>query len=152
MGNSQSAQSDHTNSIRSRTSRKARASLDKLPVTRASQAVSFYQTPPGSFDAGLTPAFTPRTTNTSPTSSESPFFNQATTQIEAAPVVPTVQRKWKPGVYSLVNAKGGTALDLSGGDNKSIIGFPVHDGTNQQVSLAKNVVATINVSKAHEFL
>ncbi|KDQ49770.1 hypothetical protein JAAARDRAFT_42609 [Jaapia argillacea MUCL 33604] len=38
------------------------------------------------------------------------------------------------GVYVLANVKCGTALDLSGADNKSIIGFPQHGGENQQVS------------------
>ena len=39
----------------------------------------------------------------------------------------------QPGVYKVVNVKGGTAMDLSGGDNKSIIGFTVHGQGNQQV-------------------
>ncbi|KAI9566642.1 carbohydrate-binding module family 13 protein [Boletus coccyginus] len=34
--------------------------------------------------------------------------------------------------YALINVKGGTALDLSGGDNRSIIGFPYHGGPNQE--------------------
>lgn len=38
-----------------------------------------------------------------------------------------------PGTYKVVNVKGGTALDLSGGDNRSIIGFNVHGQGNQQV-------------------
>jgi len=33
--------------------------------------------------------------------------------------------------YSLTNAKGGTCLDLSGGDNVSIIGYGFHNGANQ---------------------
>ncbi|KAI9566641.1 carbohydrate-binding module family 13 protein [Boletus coccyginus] len=34
--------------------------------------------------------------------------------------------------YALINVKGGTALDLSGGDNRSIIGYPFHGGPNQE--------------------
>ncbi|KAF9489934.1 hypothetical protein BDN71DRAFT_1511727 [Pleurotus eryngii] len=41
-------------------------------------------------------------------------------------------RVLRPGVYLLNNQKGGTAADLSGGDRRSLIGFPVHSGTNQQ--------------------
>lgn len=36
-------------------------------------------------------------------------------------------------MYSLVNARSGTAVDLSGADSKSIIGYPSHSGKNQQV-------------------
>ncbi|KAL4254141.1 Ricin B-like lectin [Abortiporus biennis] len=36
------------------------------------------------------------------------------------------------GVYILVNAKSGGALDLSGGDNRSIIGYDVHGSDNQK--------------------
>ncbi|EPQ52998.1 ricin B-like lectin [Gloeophyllum trabeum ATCC 11539] len=34
--------------------------------------------------------------------------------------------------YKIVNVMGGTCMDLSGGDNKSIIGFDYHDGGNQK--------------------
>ncbi|KAF5319547.1 hypothetical protein D9619_008473 [Psilocybe cf. subviscida] len=34
--------------------------------------------------------------------------------------------------YVLINAKSGTALDLSGEDNRSIIGYPRHGEENQQ--------------------
>jgi len=34
--------------------------------------------------------------------------------------------------YKITNAAGGTVLDLSGGDNKSIIGYGDHDGSNQR--------------------
>ncbi|KAI0065085.1 carbohydrate-binding module family 13 protein [Artomyces pyxidatus] len=34
--------------------------------------------------------------------------------------------------YVLVNYKAGTAFDLSGGDNQSIIGYEYHGGGNQQ--------------------
>ena len=37
------------------------------------------------------------------------------------------------GNYTIVNAKSGTALDLSGGDNRSIIGYNPHGQGNQQV-------------------
>ncbi|KAI9566639.1 carbohydrate-binding module family 13 protein [Boletus coccyginus] len=33
--------------------------------------------------------------------------------------------------YSLTNVKGGTCIDLSGGDNVSIIGYGYHQGPNQ---------------------
>ncbi|KAI0697195.1 ricin B lectin domain-containing protein [Cerioporus squamosus] len=39
---------------------------------------------------------------------------------------------WAPGTYVLLNARGGTAVDLSGADNKTIIGYPMHGGPNQQ--------------------
>ncbi|RDB22017.1 hypothetical protein Hypma_010816 [Hypsizygus marmoreus] len=37
--------------------------------------------------------------------------------------------------YKITNAKSGTVVDLSGQDNRSIIGFPSHGGTNQQWAL-----------------
>ncbi|EJC99403.1 ricin B-like lectin, partial [Fomitiporia mediterranea MF3/22] len=42
-----------------------------------------------------------------------------------------------PGTYKIVNAKGGTALDLSGGDNRTIIGFTVHGQANQQWTVSE---------------
>lgn len=39
----------------------------------------------------------------------------------------------EPGKYVFKNRLGEVALDLSGGDNKSIIGFTAHGGENQQV-------------------
>ncbi|KAI0942693.1 hypothetical protein AcW1_003256 [Taiwanofungus camphoratus] len=39
---------------------------------------------------------------------------------------------WSPGTYVLLNAKSGTALDLSGANQRALIGFPVHMGQNQQ--------------------
>ncbi|KAJ7724854.1 ricin B-like lectin [Mycena metata] len=33
--------------------------------------------------------------------------------------------------YRITNAKAGTVVDLSGGDNRSIIGYPYHAGPNQ---------------------
>ncbi|KAF8435436.1 carbohydrate-binding module family 13 protein [Boletus edulis BED1] len=35
------------------------------------------------------------------------------------------------GIYALINVKGGTCMDLSGGDNVSIIGYGFHQGPNQ---------------------
>lgn len=35
-------------------------------------------------------------------------------------------------VYKLTNVLGGTVVDLSGGDNKSIIGYSDHNGPNQR--------------------
>ncbi|KAF9030288.1 ricin B-like lectin [Hymenopellis radicata] len=37
--------------------------------------------------------------------------------------------------YKIVNAKSGTVIDLSGVDNKTIIGYPDHNGPNQQWTL-----------------
>ncbi|KIP01456.1 carbohydrate-binding module family 13 protein, partial [Phlebiopsis gigantea 11061_1 CR5-6] len=37
-----------------------------------------------------------------------------------------------PGVYSLINARSGTAADLHGGDHRSLIGYTSHGGKNQQ--------------------
>ncbi|KAG5643460.1 hypothetical protein DXG03_000892 [Asterophora parasitica] len=37
--------------------------------------------------------------------------------------------------YRITNAKSGTVIDLSGEDFKSIIGYPNHNGTNQQWTL-----------------
>lgn len=39
---------------------------------------------------------------------------------------------WTPGTYVLLNARSGTALDLSGADHRSVIGWPMHGGPNQQ--------------------
>ncbi|KAL1686543.1 hypothetical protein GGG16DRAFT_128635 [Schizophyllum commune] len=36
--------------------------------------------------------------------------------------------------YKITNSKGGTVVDLSAGDNTSIIGWPYHEGSNQQPS------------------
>lgn len=38
----------------------------------------------------------------------------------------------------MTNVKAGNALDLSGTDNKSIIGYGVHGGPNQQWELQRN--------------
>ncbi|KAK7682003.1 hypothetical protein QCA50_014967 [Cerrena zonata] len=37
--------------------------------------------------------------------------------------------------YRLINAKAGNVLDLSGGDNRSIIGYDWHGGENQKWEL-----------------
>ena len=37
------------------------------------------------------------------------------------------------GVYKLINAQAGNCVDLSGGDNTSVIGFDYHGGENQKV-------------------
>ncbi|KAI4527729.1 hypothetical protein K525DRAFT_231673 [Schizophyllum commune Loenen D] len=37
--------------------------------------------------------------------------------------------------YKITNSKGGTVVDLSAGDNTSIIGWPYHEGSNQQWTL-----------------
>ncbi|TFY75247.1 hypothetical protein EWM64_g8765, partial [Hericium alpestre] len=45
---------------------------------------------------------------------------------------PIPYQKLEPGVYTITDATWGTALDLSGGDNKSAIAFSVHEWDNQQ--------------------
>ncbi|PSR74887.1 hypothetical protein PHLCEN_2v9477 [Hermanssonia centrifuga] len=42
------------------------------------------------------------------------------------------QSTLKPGVYTLVNAQSGTVIDLSVVDHKTVVGFPRHNGDNQQ--------------------
>ncbi|KAI0270586.1 carbohydrate-binding module family 13 protein [Gloeopeniophorella convolvens] len=37
-----------------------------------------------------------------------------------------------PGIYVLTNAKSDTTFDLSGGDNRSVIGYSYHGGDNQK--------------------
>ncbi|THG94968.1 hypothetical protein EW026_g6600 [Hermanssonia centrifuga] len=37
-----------------------------------------------------------------------------------------------PGVYTLINAQSGTVIDLSVMDHKTVVGFPRHNGDNQQ--------------------
>ncbi|GLB42712.1 putative ricin-type beta-trefoil [Lyophyllum shimeji] len=44
--------------------------------------------------------------------------------------------KLQPGIYQIFNFVSDTAIDLSGGDRKSIIGFPAHDGANQKWELS----------------
>lgn len=39
----------------------------------------------------------------------------------------------QPGTYKVVNVKAGVAMDLSGGDHRTIMGFDYHGGSNQQV-------------------
>jgi len=36
------------------------------------------------------------------------------------------------GTYTIINVKAGTVVDLSAGDNTSIIGYPYHGGSNQK--------------------
>ena len=38
-----------------------------------------------------------------------------------------------PGTYKIHNFRSKTAMDLNGVDNKSLIGYPPHDGENQRV-------------------
>ena len=37
------------------------------------------------------------------------------------------------GIYKIINAKAGNCIDLSAGDNESLIGFEYHGGDNQKV-------------------
>ncbi|KAF8879570.1 ricin B-like lectin [Infundibulicybe gibba] len=41
------------------------------------------------------------------------------------------------GTYRLINAKSGTALDLSNADRRTIAGWAAHDGNNQKWSLER---------------
>ncbi|KZT08244.1 carbohydrate-binding module family 13 protein [Laetiporus sulphureus 93-53] len=43
-----------------------------------------------------------------------------------------------PGTYALLNARSGTALDLSGADRRSVLGYPSHMGENQQWEFLPN--------------
>ncbi|KAL5501241.1 hypothetical protein ACEPAH_9628 [Sanghuangporus vaninii] len=43
----------------------------------------------------------------------------------------------QPGTYKLINVKAGTALDLSGGDNRTIIGFEDTGGDNQKWTISE---------------
>lgn len=144
MGNSQSSPS---NSIRSRASRMGRGSTDDKRTTRASRAVSFYHTPPGSLSlddaTNKTSSSRSRSRSHTPNGVQEPVDEEPEAKMPGAepaerqpirePEPVRRQRKWAPGVYSLANARGGTVMDLSGADNKSVIGYPAHDGKNQQV-------------------
>ncbi|KAJ3547396.1 hypothetical protein NM688_g5408 [Phlebia brevispora] len=127
MGNTPSSQS-----VNSKTSQKSRPNL--FASDRASRAISFYGTPPGSLDLEERPVISTRSTHSSPSSPISLSKPEAKKQaiIEASREDEQTQRVWKAGVYSLINAGSGTVLDLSGGDGTSIIGFPPHHGPNQQ--------------------
>ncbi|KAG6372450.1 carbohydrate-binding module family 13 protein [Boletus reticuloceps] len=50
--------------------------------------------------------------------------------------------------YSLTNVKGGTCLDLSGGDNVSIIGYGYHQGPNQTWTFQDAGNQTYNIKSA----
>jgi hypothetical protein len=132
MGNSQS--SEHSQSIRSRTSRKGQESGEPGEPSRKSLAVSFYQTPPGSFDLGRRPISSNSVEFPDLRTQESKASVSGSDSESLPPAEEVPQLRWKPGVYSLVNVRSGTSLDLSGADEKSIIGFPSHLGKNQQVS------------------
>lgn len=47
------------------------------------------------------------------------------------------------GVYKFINAKAGNCMDLSGGDNTSVIGFDYHGGDNQKVHSLRYTPLTI---------
>lgn len=51
------------------------------------------------------------------------------------PKEPTLPRTWSEGMYTLTNVQSRAALDISGGDHRSIIGWPSHGHANQQVSI-----------------
>ncbi len=53
---------------------------------------------------------------------------------------PGTHSTFNHGVCTLVNAQYGTAMDLSAADNKSIIGFPKHDGENQQAGFCSTLL------------
>ena len=50
----------------------------------------------------------------------------------SAAKAPTTPPIWTPGTYVLLNARTGAALDLSGADNRTAIGYALHGGANQQ--------------------
>lgn len=133
MGNTASSQTaSGPGSIESKSSRRRRREQVAASNNRLSQTVSFYQTPPGSFivddDPPLSSVPSDITDQTAtPTQSE---FGQDRPK---STVVPPPERRWKAGVYSLVNVQTSAALDLSGADDTSLIGFPTHNGFNQQV-------------------
>jgi len=49
-------------------------------------------------------------------------------------MVPTLYNSQllQPGVYQIVNKVSGTVIDVAGHDNRSVIGYPAHNGPNQQ--------------------
>ncbi len=59
---------------------------------------------------------------------------------------------WTPGTYVLLNARGGTAMDLHGGDNTNVIGYPMHGAQNQQWEFIPSghgyVIRSVRSSKA----
>lgn len=48
-------------------------------------------------------------------------------------------------VYFIVNKKSGTAFDLSGEDERSIIGFRLHRGDNQKVRRSTAIQANHSI-------
>ncbi|KAM5545830.1 hypothetical protein V8D89_000868 [Ganoderma adspersum] len=79
----------------------------------------------------LTPSSPPMSTSHAPEPSD------ATTTVAVSPARSTkglmaALPMWTPGTYVLLNARGGTAMDLHGGDNTSVIGYPMHGSQNQQ--------------------
>ncbi|KAI0338728.1 hypothetical protein BDW22DRAFT_1362432 [Trametopsis cervina] len=134
MGNSTSSQSVNASSVRSRGSRKT--PVANAEPSRLSQAVSFYQTPPGSFDLGKRPMSS--TSTDVPMSPDIGSFepkaasHESYTESIASTKPEPKQLKWKAGVYSLINVKSNSAMDLSAADDQSLIGFPPHTGRNQQ--------------------
>lgn len=65
----------------------------------------------------------------------SPSSHDHTPESAATPIAPQslTAAMWAPGIFVLLNAKSGTALDLHGGNHKTLIGFPMHGNANQQV-------------------
>ena len=56
---------------------------------------------------------------------------------------PEMSTGLQPAVYILQNVMSGSILDLSGGDNKSLIGFTRHGGENQQVKYSIRNLKTL---------
>ncbi len=46
---------------------------------------------------------------------------------------------WTAGVYELTNARSGTAMDLSGDDNKTLIGYTPTGNNNQKVGTLRSL-------------
>ncbi|KAI0738176.1 ricin B lectin domain-containing protein [Daedaleopsis nitida] len=54
------------------------------------------------------------------------------TAVAVSPRIGSPATKFAPGTYVLLNARSGTAMDLSGADGKTVIGYSMHGGPNQQ--------------------
>lgn len=81
-----------------------------------------------------------------PTSTTENVFSQITVNKSLTPMSSDLE----PGVYVLRNLRSNSVIDLSGGDGKSIIGFPRHGLENQQVSkinLKKHFLGPKSVDK-----
>ena len=79
----------------------------------------------------LTPASPPMSTSHVPESSDA-ATTVAVSPARSAKGLMAALPMWTPGTYVLLNARGGTAMDLHGGDDTNVIGYPMHGNQNQQ--------------------